>query len=460
VRSWAVRAGARGGSPAGGSPARLQTPLWRAIAIFRWASLAYAIVELALQQGQYAHPLGAVGVLAAMAGWTLVTGIAYTDPARRTWPLLAVDVGVTALALLSTAVLQHPQSLALAAMPVTATWVAGPVLACAVAGGPRWGTVTAVVLGLCDLSLRIPQVAREQRATVVNGPVLLLLAGIALGYVSTLAGRAERALQQATEIEAASRERERLARSIHDSVLQVLALVQRRGTELGGEAAEIGRLAGEQEAALRTLIGAGAVSAPAGESDLRALLTPMESASITVVTPAGPVLLPDTAAGETAAAVRAALDNVRRHCGEGARAWLLVDDEGAAVSVTIRDDGPGMPPGRLAQAAAEGRLGVSHAINGRIRELGGTASIESVPGGGTEVRLRIPRVPGPAPAGRGWASSRGQENPVLAGPPAPGQSEPARPGQGQPARPGQQGRFLWGRSRLERIRRAFRGNAW
>ena len=61
-------------------------------------------------------------------------------------------------------------------------------------------------------------------------------------------------MQRATEIEAASRERERLARGIHDSVLQVLALVQRRGAEAGGEAAEIGRLAGEQEAALRALI--------------------------------------------------------------------------------------------------------------------------------------------------------------------------------------------------------------
>ena len=63
--------------------------------------------------------------------------------------------------------------------------------------------------------------------------------------------------QHATEVEAASRERERLARDIHDSVLQVLALVQRRGAEAGGAAAELGRLAGQQEAALRALMGGG-----------------------------------------------------------------------------------------------------------------------------------------------------------------------------------------------------------
>jgi signal transduction histidine kinase len=70
---------------------------------------------------------------------------------------------------------------------------------------------------------------------------------------------------------------------------------------------------------------------------------------------------------------------------------VLVEDEGDAVSVTIRDDGPGMPPGRLAEAAGEGRLGVSQAIRGRISDLGGSASITTAPGAGTEVRLRVPR---------------------------------------------------------------------
>jgi signal transduction histidine kinase len=87
---------------------------------------------------------------------------------------------------------------------------------------------------------------------------------------------------------------------------------------------------------------------------------------------------------------------VRRHCGASARAWVLIDDEGATVSVTIRDDGPGIPAGRLAQAAAEGRLGVSQSISGRIRDLGGSADISSTPGAGTEVRLRVPRAAQPA----------------------------------------------------------------
>jgi signal transduction histidine kinase len=130
---------------------------------------------------------------------------------------------------------------------------------------------------------------------------------------------------------------------------------------------------------------------PSGELDLSAILAHEASAEVSVITPADPVLLSERIAEETAAAVRAAIDNVKRHCGDAAKAWVLVDDEGTQVSVTIRDDGPGIPAGRLAAAAAEGRLGVCQSISGRIRDLGGSADIASTPGAGTEVRLRVPR---------------------------------------------------------------------
>jgi signal transduction histidine kinase len=247
------------------------------------------------------------------------------------------------------------------------------------------------VLGACDVARHQP-ISGAFNASALNGPILLLLAGWVVGYVSRLAAAAELAVQQAAQAEAASRERDRIARGIHDSVLQVLALVHRRGAEAGGEAAEIGRLAGEQETALRTLIGTAAAEEHLlGELDLRSLLARETTAEVSVVTPADPVRLASEAARETASAVRAALDNVRRHCGDTAKAWVLVEDEGSLVTVTIRDDGPGIAPGRLDEAAGDGRLGISHAIRGRIRDLGGSVAITSEPGSGTEVRLRVPR---------------------------------------------------------------------
>ena len=72
---------------------------------------------------------------------------------------------------------------------------------------------------------------------------------------------------------------------------------------------------------------------------------------------------------------------------------MLVEDEPGLVTVTVRDDGPGIAEGRLAEAAAAGRLGVSPSICGRLRDLGGDATIRSVPSQGTEVELRLPRGP-------------------------------------------------------------------
>jgi signal transduction histidine kinase len=128
--------------------------------------------------------------------------------------------------------------------------------------------------------------------------------------------------------------------------------------------------------------------------DLRSLLAPHAGARVTLSEPGAPVLLAPAAAREVAAAVSAALDNVRNHAGDGARAWILVEDEPDAVIVTVRDDGPGIPEGRLAQAEGEGRLGVALSIRGRLRDIGGTAELISVPGQGTEVELKVPKVSG------------------------------------------------------------------
>lgn len=254
----------------------------------------------------------------------------------------------------------------------------------------------------------------------LHNVLLVWVASIAIGYVVEVARASERTLARALEIEAATRERERLARDIHDSVLQVLAMVQRRGTALGGEAAELGRMAGEQEVALRTLV-AGGLTRPSLVSedesegavvrfveepdddapvDLRGLLVPRAGARVTLSEPGVPVLLAPAAARELTAAVFAALDNVRVHAGTDARAWILVEDWTDEVIVTVRDDGPGIPEGRLDQAEGEGRMGVALSIRGRLRDLGGTAELISVPGQGTEVELKVPRERDP----RGKAS--------------------------------------------------------
>jgi signal transduction histidine kinase len=137
-----------------------------------------------------------------------------------------------------------------------------------------------------------------------------------------------------------------------------------------------------------------------GPADLRALLAPYAGTRVTFAEPGAPVRLEARAAAELAAAVGAAVDNVRSHAGEQAQAWILLEDEPEAVIVTVRDDGPGIPEGRLADAEREGRLGVALSIRGRLRDLGGSAELWSVPGQGTEVELRIPKFSAVSGAGR------------------------------------------------------------
>jgi signal transduction histidine kinase len=360
-------------------------PLWRALTVFRLASLAYVGALAVRDVDRYTHPIAVGALVLLMIIWTGVTAVAYARPAWRRWPLLLVDLGVVIAIVLSSPWVVGRQALGHGVPTLGVAWMAGPVLAWAVSGGRRRGTVAALLVAGADLATR-----ERISQSSFTGVILLLLAGVVVGHVARLAVTAEERLQHAVKLEAATRERERLARDIHDSVLQVLALVQRRGAHLPGEAGELARLAGEQEAALRSLV-AGAPAAPdATHADLRALLLAYAGGPVSIAAPAHPVPVKKAVADELARAVNAALSNVTRHCGSTARAWVLLEVDGAGVTVTVRDDGPGIAAGRLEEAAAAGRLGVAQSIRGRIAELGGTVTISSSPGHGTEVELRVP----------------------------------------------------------------------
>jgi signal transduction histidine kinase len=228
-------------------------PLWRALAVFRFASVGYAALRLAVvDRADYSRPDWAWAVIAVMAAWTVATTIGYTRRDRR-FQLLVADLMVTVGLMLSTTLLQSHSAAVHGALPVTATWMAGPVLAWAIRYGRRAGAIVGLIVACCDFAL----LRGAALSTALNGAVLLVLAGWIVGHLARLAAEVEAERRRAIEVEAASRERERLARDIHDSVLQVLALVQRRGAEAGGAAAELGRLAGQQEAALRALVGDG-----------------------------------------------------------------------------------------------------------------------------------------------------------------------------------------------------------
>ncbi|GAA1912260.1 DUF5931 domain-containing protein [Nocardioides lentus] len=390
----------RAGAPWRGPAAvAVQDRMFRALAVLRFVVLANTVVVFAVRHDELVRPALGVAVLAVLAGWTVVGSLVMRRARRRTAPVLGLDLALGAAALLLTPVVKGPDF----ALSLPGYWVMTPLLAWAVC--LRWsgGLLAGVVLAACDLAVR-PEITQ----TNVGNVFLLLIGGPIVGYLCGSLQQMAARRDAAERAAAAAEERARLARAVHDGVLQVLALVQRRGPELGGDGVELGRLAGEQEGSLRALIARQDALVPPRRTGAAPLgAAPLDAATVDLTVPlgarvdtrppvaslvgtGGAVEVPVGVADELVAAVGACLDNVARHVGEDAAAWVLLEDTGAAVVVTVRDAGPGIAPGRLDEAATQGRLGVSGSVRGRLADLGGSAELTTGPGG-TVWQLTWPR---------------------------------------------------------------------
>jgi signal transduction histidine kinase len=364
--------------------------MFRWLAVLRTIVMVNAVALNAYRAPNVDRPAAAAACVAVLVAWTVFTPWAYLAPHRRTPLLLGSDLAVTTALLASSPWVKGADFNA----SVPGFWIMGALFAWAVHWKWRGGLAAGVVLMSVDLAVR-----DGVSQTNYGNAFLLVLGGIIVGFLVESLQMMEAERDRARRAEVTAQERARLARAVHDGVLQVLALVQRRAGELGPDAAELARLAGEQEAALRTLIQTHAHPHPQAQAqaqansltDLGDLLAALGARpGVQVATPGSPVLLPAPIAEDLHAAVTECLANVNRHVGPGAPCWVLVEDFGGHVEVSIRDAGPGIPAGRLAEAAESGRLGVRESIRGRLAELGGTAVLHTGPEG-TEWELAVPR---------------------------------------------------------------------
>jgi len=277
--------------------------------------------------------------------------------------------------------------------------------------GVAGGLTAGLILGIAHVSTRplngvaLDELSAIQFQNMTGATLNYIVAGVAIGVISRVLVRSAEAVARASEElmverERAARlaEREKLARQIHDSVLQALSFVHKRGRELAAqeqvpsdEVTRLAELAGKQEIELRALILRDPEEAPSGSASLRALLEDagrsVDGVPVTV-SAVGPMWMPRGAAEEVTAAVRQALENVVRHA-NASRAVVFADQEERDMVVSVRDDGTGFvyDEGALHR---EGKAGLVKSMKGRIEDLGGQMQVTSAPGSGTEIEFRIP----------------------------------------------------------------------
>jgi signal transduction histidine kinase len=366
------------------------TPLWRAAQVFRLISCLYALGFQIAVNGDLDRPAIGWTLFAVLIGWSILCAVAYLNGfGRRLAWVLAELVIVVALMLSTEFVASDQWALDNQSWPTT-LWATNATISAAILLGPIYGMLGGVVVVTASTVAKgVLNYDLGRNATVV----IELAVGLGVGMAAQTARRAHADVERAIRLTARTEERERLSRQVHDGAIQVLALVSRRGREIGGETAALAELAGEQERALRRLVSSADAAPRIGEStDVGALLRLRASDRVSVSVPADPVLMAADVAEELCAAAGNALDNAAIHAGPHAKTYVLLEDLGDTVTVSIRDDGVGIADGRLDEAVKEGRFGISKSIVGRMNWLGGSAELNTGPGRGTEWELTIPRL--------------------------------------------------------------------
>jgi signal transduction histidine kinase len=216
--------------------------------------------------------------------------------------------------------------------------------------------------------------------------------------------RMMRALGEERRARIRTEERAEIAAHLHDSVLQTLALIQQQSDS----AREVRRLARGQERELRAwLYGPqgygrahinraqtnGATNGAAVPAFAAALHTAAGEVEDTYAVSMHVVVVGDCALEEPLPALvqasREAMVNAAKHAGV-AEVSVYAEVEPNQVHVFVRDRGAGFEPA----AVAADRHGLADSIHGRMERHGGTVTLRTAPGEGTEIQLAIARRKG------------------------------------------------------------------
>ena len=366
---------------------RVERGILQGLAAFRWAAWTWTATVLLVARHDLTRPWLAILLVGlAFAVTATFTVILRTDPLGLLRPAPVIAELLVALSLVicdgwafgADHAFSTSQSLGVA-------WPMAAVLSAGVAFG-GWAGAAA---GICGGLARIGGAAANGASLTGGGRVLSLastvflyaLAGGVAGYVALLLRRAEREIS-------AARAREEVARTLHDGVLQTLAVVERRADDPA-----LARLAREQERELREYLfgvaGGGRANRERLGVALRAAAGRFEDTfggRAQVVLDDDLPSLDEEEVRALAGAVLEALTNAGKHGGAQRITVYAEPAERGGVFCSVKDNGSGFDP----SVVHEG-IGLARSIRGRMADMGGSVEIDSAPGRGTEVRLWLPR---------------------------------------------------------------------
>ena len=220
------------------------------------------------------------------------------------------------------------------------------------------------------------------------GGVVLVIAGIVL-FLGPWWLRIARDLVLERQARVRAEERADIAAQVHDSVLQTLALIQRRAND----PQKVIQLARLQERELRSWLFEGRgpnetdedLTVGAGVRQIQQDVESSYGVPVEAVT-VGDCELDDNLTALLAAA-REATVNAAKWSGASVIS-VFAEVEPAEVSLVVRDRGQGFDPGTV----PADRKGLAESVHGRMTRRGGTVTVTSAPGEGTKISLKMPRT--------------------------------------------------------------------
>lgn len=378
----AIQKSERGSIPA------IETTLLRIVVVFRVTGAGWlvflAAVSLLTEEPRVdpqTRTLITLSAVVVAVVWTVVTvALAQGNPAVLTRPwFLMVDLGLAAWTAIAPSLVRADSFFA-GGYPISSAF-----LVSATRGMTATVLVAMFVAGSSVAGVRFAS-ARAAEVVAINllAPVVVAWGFRALRRHDQQRREAEAALAEEQARRARADERAEMAAHLHDSVLQTLALIQRRVPENR----DVVRLARRQERALRAWLSGG----PALN------LTNMLSTALTRVaeeiedehdvlvelSTAGDIALDDDRIAGLVLAAREAMANAARFSGAD-RIYVLSEAGDGQIRLVVRDRGRGFDP----ESIEEDRRGVRDSIIGRLERIGGRAEIHSQPGRGTEIDLYL-----------------------------------------------------------------------